>query len=103
LLTIAVDAADELQVTTEVTFCVLLSVNVPVAVNCWVAPRIMLGVCGLIASDTSATGFTTSVADPLTEPELMSMVVVPAVRVLANPAVLGVSLIVATLAVVELQ
>jgi hypothetical protein len=33
----------------------------------------------------------------------MSMVVVPAVRVLANPAVLGVSLIVATLAVVELQ
>jgi hypothetical protein len=99
----AVDAADELQSTTEVMFCILPSVNVPVAVNCCVAPRMMDGVCGLIAIDASVTGFTVSVAHPLTELALISIVVVPAASVLAKPAVLGVSLIVATLAPLELQ
>jgi hypothetical protein len=57
----------------------------------------------VIAIDASATGFTTSVADPLTDPELTLIVVVPAAKVLANPAVLGVSLMVATVGTVELQ
>jgi len=43
------------------------------------------------------------VADPLTEPELTLIVVVPALRVLASPAVIALSLIVATEAVAELQ
>jgi hypothetical protein len=103
LLTIAVDAEDELQVASEVTSCVLPSLNVPVAVNCCVAPRTVVGACGLIAIETSVTGFTTSVADPLTEPELTLIIVVPALRVLASPAVIAVSLIVATEAVAELQ
>jgi hypothetical protein len=100
---IAVGAADELQATTEVTSCVLPSVNVPVAVNCCVVPRTTVGVCGFIASETSVTGFTTSVADPRTEPELTLIVVVPALSVLASPAVTVVSLMVATEAAVELQ
>ena len=99
----AVDATDELQVTTEVTFCVLPSLNVPVAVNCCVAPRRMDGVCGLIAMDASVTGFTVSVADALTDPEVMLIVVVPDAIVVAKPAVRGVLLMVATLAAVELQ
>jgi hypothetical protein len=103
LPTIAVDAADELQVTTEVKSCVLPSLKVPVAVNCCVAPRTTVGVGGFIAIETSVTGLTTSVADPLTDPELTLIVVVPAPKVLASPAVTAVSLMVATEAAVELQ
>jgi hypothetical protein len=63
----------------------------------------MVGDCGLIATETNVTGFTTSVADPLTEPEVTLIVVVPALRVLASPAVTAVSLMVATAAAVEVQ
>ena len=42
LLMVATDAADELQVTVVVRFCVELSEYVPVAVNCLVAPFPML-------------------------------------------------------------
>ena len=100
---IAVEAEDELQVTNEVTSCVLPSLNVPVAVNCCGAPRTMVGVGGLIAIETSVAEFTTIVADPLTEPEVTVIVVVPALRVLASPAVTDVSLMVATKAVAEVQ
>jgi hypothetical protein len=100
---IAVDAVDELQFTTEVTSCVLPSLKVPVAVNCCVAPRTTVGVSGFIAIEARVTGFTTSEADPLTEPKLTLIVVVPALRVLASPAVVAVSLMVATEAAVELQ
>lgn len=57
----------------------------------------------MIATETSVTGFTTSVADPLTVPEVTLIVVVPALRVLASPVVREVSLMVATEAAVELQ
>jgi hypothetical protein len=100
---IATVASDELQLTTEVTSCMLPSVYVPVAVNCWLVPSAIAGVCGLIAIDISAAGFTVSVAAALTPFELIPIVVVPVPSVLANPAVPAVSLIVATVAVVELQ
>jgi len=82
---------------------VLPSVYVPVAVNCCVVPSAIVGLCGLIAIDTSAAGFTTSVAVALIAPELMPIVVVPVPSVLASPAVPAVLLIVATVATVELQ
>jgi hypothetical protein len=53
LLMVAKDAADELQVTEVVRSCVVLSEKVPVAVNCWVVPRAMLGLVGVTAMDTS--------------------------------------------------
>jgi hypothetical protein len=96
-------AEEELHVTTEVRSCVLPSVYVPVAVNCCVVPSAIVAVGGLSAIDTSAAGFTTSVAVPLTVPELIPIVVVPTPVVLTCPIVPAVSLIVATVATVELQ
>jgi hypothetical protein len=103
LLMIATAASEELHVTVDVRSCVLPSVYVPVAVNCCVVPRAIVGICGLIAIDTSTAGFTTNVALELIEPELIPIVVVPVPSVLASPAVPLVLLIVATVATVELQ
>lgn len=100
---IATVADDELQVTTVVRSCVLPSVYVPVAVNCCTVPSAIVGLCGLIAIDTSTAGFTTSSAVALIAPELMPIVVVPVPSVLASPPVPAVLLIVATVATVELQ
>jgi hypothetical protein len=100
---IATVADEELHVATDVTSCVLPSVYVPVAVNACVVPSAIVAVGGLIAIDTSVAGFTTSVAVPLTVPELIPIVVVPVPAVLACPIVPAVPLIVATVAAVELQ
>src|SRR5271155_3304467 len=77
LLTIATVALDELHVATEVTSCVLPSVYVPVAVNCWVVPSGIEAFVGEIAIETSAAGFTTSDAVALTPVKLIPIVVVP--------------------------
>ena len=53
--------------------------------------------------DASAAGVTVSVADALTVPELIPMLVVPVARLVARPAVGFELLIVATVAAVELQ
>ncbi len=71
--------------------------------NCWVVPRAIIGVCGVMAIDTRAAGFTTSGAEALTDPELIPIVVVPVPRDVASPAVAAVLLMVATVAAVELQ
>jgi hypothetical protein len=71
LLIMATVALLEVQVTVEVTSCVLPSVYVPVAVNCWAKPRAIAGTCGTIAIDTSAAGFTINGADVFTPPELI--------------------------------
>jgi hypothetical protein len=44
---------DELQVTEDVTFCVLLSLQFPVAVNCCVALEAILGFAGVTPMDES--------------------------------------------------
>jgi hypothetical protein len=56
LLTSAIAGSDELQVTDAVTFRLLLSANVPVAVNCTVVPGAMLESAGAIESDTKGAG-----------------------------------------------
>jgi len=53
LLMDATAASDELQITVVVRSCVVVSENVPVAVNCWFIPWTMLGLVGVIAMDTS--------------------------------------------------
>ena len=72
-------------------------------VNCWVVPSGIVGDCGLMAIETSAAGFTVNVADALTVPELMPIVVLPVASVLAKPFDPVALLIVATVAIVELQ
>src|SRR5215472_10967313 len=49
---IATAIFDELQVTELVRFCVLLSLYVPVAVNCWATPLAIEGFAGVTASET---------------------------------------------------
>jgi hypothetical protein len=103
LLMTATFAFEELQVTVEVTSCVLPSVYVPVAVNCCVVPRGIDGVEGLIAIETRAAGRTLNVAEALMDPAEMLIVVDPALSVVATPWVPCALLIVATLAADELQ
>ena len=100
---VATAVEDELQLTAPVRSCVLPSVYVPVAVNCCVVPKGIVGFFGLIAIEANVAGFTTNVAVALTEPELTPMIVVPSPSVVANPAVPGVTLIVATAGTLELH
>jgi len=63
LLIVATPVADELQVTDVVRFCVLPSLNVPVAVNCCVPETTIVGFAGVTASDESVgTGVTVTLA-----------------------------------------
>jgi hypothetical protein len=77
-LTDATPVLDELGITCVVRSCVVLSENVPVAMNCWVVPMAMLGFAGVTATDTSVAEVTVSVVLPEVLPDVAVMVVVPA-------------------------
>ena len=76
-LTLATVVVDELHVTEFVRVCVLPSLNVPVAVNCFVVPTAMLELMGVTAMDTNVAPDTVSDAVPLTDPDVAVMVAVP--------------------------
>src|SRR6202022_2896451 len=54
--------------------CVLLSVNVPVAVNCCVWPLAIVGFTGVTAMDTNCGGVTVSVVVPVIAPDVAMIV-----------------------------
>ena len=60
---VATDGVAEAHVTWLVRFCVVPSVYVPVAVNCWVAPLAIDGFAGVTAIDCSVAAVTVSVVD----------------------------------------
>jgi hypothetical protein len=64
----AVPVLEEVQATIEVKSWVVLSVNVPVAVNCWVVPFGMLGVAGVTWMLVSVAAVTVNFAVPETAP-----------------------------------
>ena len=103
LLILATDAVDEFHVTDVVRFCVELSEYVPVAVNCCDAPTAMVGLAGVIASDTSVAAVTVSVAVPDTLPDVAVIVVEPAATEVALPLEPAALLIAATVVYDELQ
>jgi hypothetical protein len=70
VLIVATVVLNELQVTELVRFWVLLSLNVPVAVNCCVVPLGIEELAGVTAMDTSVAGVTVSVVEPVTLPEV---------------------------------
>ena len=77
---VATVTLEELQVAVLVKFCVVLSLYVPVAVNCSVVPLAIEEFAGVTAIDTSVTGagFTVSVADivpPLNVAEICAVAV----------------------------
>ena len=78
LLIVATDCDDELQLTKVVSTCVVLSENVPVAVNCSVVPGAMLGFAGVTAIERSVAE---EVPDPpLLEPPLLQFVTSKRIR-----------------------
>src|SRR5712691_4075558 len=87
--------SDDAHVAEFVRFCVLLSLYLPVAVNCRLLPTATIAGFGVTAIDTSAGGFTVSSVEPVTLPLVAEIVDVPVPTVEAKP----VALIVATVAV----
>jgi hypothetical protein len=94
---------DDLQVTTPVTSCTLLSEKVPVAVNCCAIPSGMLGFAGVTAIDVMTAEVTVRVVDPEIEPRVAEMVVLPAATAVASPWVGPLVTIVAAAAFDEFQ
>ncbi len=88
---VAIELFEDDQVTELAKFCVLLSVNVPVAVNCRSLPTATIAVFGVTAIDTTVAGVTLSVAEPKMLPEVAEIVVLcptpPACAVARPPAV----------------
>ena len=99
LLIVATPVLDEDQIALDVMFCVLPSLKVPVAVNCWVALWVTVGLAGVTVIDCRAAVFTLSSVEPFTLPRAALMVVWPAPLVVAKPA----ALIVATVVRDEVQ
>src|ERR1700735_2504679 len=96
---VATPVVAELQVTELVRFCVELSENVPVAVNCCFAPALIEGLAGVTAIDTSVAAVTVRVVEPLTAPDAALIVLLPVATPVANPP----AAIVATEVVCELH
>jgi hypothetical protein len=74
LAMVATLAEEELQCAFSVTSCVLPSLKVPVAVNCFVVPAAAVGATGVIARDTSVPVRTVNVVVPLM-PEAVAVTV----------------------------
>jgi hypothetical protein len=98
-LIVATVVVPEVQVTVDVKFCVVPSLNVPVAVNCWVAPLAIDGFAGVTAIDCSVAAVTVRTVEPLIPPDVALIVEVPTPAPVARPPVL----IVAVAVVPELQ
>ena len=104
LLMVAIPVSEEIHVTNDDKSCVVLSENFPVAINCWVFPRAMVGFSGDTAIDTSTAGVTVSVAEEEgTESIVAAMVALPMSTAVANPFKPGVSPTVATVALDVVQ
>jgi hypothetical protein len=96
LLTVATLALEVLQVAEAVRFCVVLFENVPVAVNCCVAPVVRAEVRGATAIETNVAGETVRVVDPDRVPDVAVIVVEPAATGVASPFEPAALLMVAT-------
>jgi hypothetical protein len=102
LLIVATAGVADTQVTEVVKFWVVLFEYVPVATNCCVRPRGMLGAVGVIAIDTNVAGVTVKVTPgEVMAPSPAVMLLVPAVAEVARPLVPPALLIVATAGVAD--
>ena len=88
MLMVAVAGVEEPHRTERVRSCVLASLKVPVAVNCFVVPTAMLEFAGVTAMDTNVALLTLSEAVPVTEPESALIVVDPVPTAVARPEAL---------------
>src|ERR1019366_4131537 len=84
---VAIAVEEEFQLTEAVRSCVLLSLYVPVAVNCCVVPFAIEAVAGVTEMETRIGVLTSTLAEPVTEPEVVMMVDVPSMLPVTSPAV----------------
>ena len=84
-LMVAMLVLDDVQATSDVMSCVLLSEYVPVALNCCPLPAVRVGFAGVTAIDTSVAGETVNVVLPLMPFSVAEMVEVPAALPVAIP------------------
>jgi hypothetical protein len=75
---VATDGVADDQVTEAVRFCVLPSLKVPVAANCWVAFLVRVAFAGVTAMDFRVAPATVKDIEPAMVPELAVMVLAPA-------------------------
>ncbi len=94
VLIVAVVVVPDDQVTVDVRFCVVPSLNVPVAMNCCVAPLAIDGFAGVTAIDCSVAAVTVSKVEPLMDDDVAVIVEVPTPAPLASPEVLIVAVVV---------
>jgi hypothetical protein len=99
LVIVATAVFVELQVTELVRFCVLLSLYVPVAVNCCVPFFTIKGFAGVTEIETNTGAVTVRFVEPLMEPDVAEIVVEPVPTPVASPPLV----IVATAVFVEPQ
>jgi hypothetical protein len=92
----AIPVADEFHTTDPVMSCVDESEKVPVAVNCCAIPMEMLAFAGVTTIETTVADVTVNVAEPVTEPDVAEMDVVPVLRAFTIPSVGAELLTVAT-------
>jgi hypothetical protein len=85
LFTVAAAGFEDVQTADAERSCVLLSLNVPVAVNCRTAPTTMVEFAGVTVSDASVAAVTVREAVPLTVPDVDVMVAVPVPMPVAIP------------------
>lgn len=86
-LIVAVAGVDEVQTTDAEISCVLLSLKVPVAVNCLVVLVGIVEFAGVTAMETKVAAATVRDAIPLTDPDVAVIVVVPVPTLVASPVV----------------
>jgi hypothetical protein len=88
LTIVATVVKDELQLTALVRVCVLPSLYVPVAVNCWLVPFAIETVTGLTAMATSSGAVTATAVELVIAPELALMLAAPIAVPMTSPAAL---------------
>ena len=88
LLTVATVPSEELQCAVPETSCVLPSLNVPLAVNCWVVPNGTEEAAGSTAIAVNVAAVTVKVVEPLMFPEVAVIDVVPVPALEAKPVLL---------------
>ena len=86
-VTTATPALLEVQVAKVVNTCVLLSLNVPVAMNCRLCPVLIVALAGVTASEVSVALVTfTEIVPAGTDPNTALMVAVPGATPRTTPA-----------------
>ena len=85
LLIVATPVFDELQTTCPVKSCVVASVNVPVAINCFVVPLAIDGLVGVTEIEVNVAAVTVNELLPVILPDTAEIVVAPVLTAAARP------------------